>query len=96
MIHSGTRDIAVIALGEGRFQPRVVKVGRTANGYVEILEGLDVGDSLVVSAQFLIDSESNLRAAIEQMRGGSVGAVVGTEFKSVPTTAQAPEDTHAR
>lgn len=74
LIHSGTRNIAVIALGEGRFQPRVVTTGRTANGYVEILEGLDVGDSLVVSAQFLIDSESNLRAAIEQMRVGATHA----------------------
>ena len=70
LIHSGTRNIAVISLGEGRFQPRVVKTGRTANGYVEILDGLEAGDTLVVSAQFLIDSESNLRAAIEQLRGG--------------------------
>jgi Cu(I)/Ag(I) efflux system membrane fusion protein len=70
LIRAGSRDVAVVALGEGRFQPREVTVGREAGGWVEILEGLKEGDAIVTSAQFLIDSESNLRAAIAQLRGG--------------------------
>jgi multidrug efflux pump subunit AcrA (membrane-fusion protein) len=70
LIRTGGRDLAIIALGGGRFRPREVRVGRMADGYAEILEGLSEGDSLVTSAQFLIDSESNLRAAVEQLRAG--------------------------
>jgi Cu(I)/Ag(I) efflux system membrane fusion protein len=68
LIRTGKRDVAVVALGEGRFQPREVRVGRSAGGFAEILEGLEEGEILVTSAQFLIDSESNLRAAVEQLR----------------------------
>jgi len=67
IIHSGERNIAVIALGGGYFEPREVKLGVTANGYVQILHGIHQGENIVVSSQFLIDSESNLKAAISQM-----------------------------
>jgi Cu(I)/Ag(I) efflux system membrane fusion protein len=87
IIRSGRRDIAVVALEGGYFEPREVKLGASADGYVEVLEGLSEGDKLVVSSQFLIDSESNLKAAIEQMRmrpggedgvqGGANGAAPG-------------------
>jgi Cu(I)/Ag(I) efflux system membrane fusion protein len=76
LIRTGRRDIAVVASGDGYFEPRDVKLGAAAEGYVEVLEGLREGESLVVSSQFLIDSESNLKAAIEQMqtRDGAPGA----------------------
>lgn len=64
VIRSGTRNIAVVAVGDGRFAPREVILGAEADGFVEVVEGLADGDRIVVSAQFLIDSESNLRAAI--------------------------------
>jgi len=67
VIHSGLRTIVVIALGGGYFEPREVKVGLSAEGYTEILDGVDVEDEIVVSSQFLIDSESNLKAAIEKL-----------------------------
>jgi RND family efflux transporter MFP subunit len=69
IIRSGERNIAVIALGGGYFDPREVKLGVTAEGYVQILEGVKEGEKIVVSSQFLIDSESNLKAAITQMAG---------------------------
>ncbi len=69
IIRSGERDIAVIALGGGYFDPREVKLGVTADGYVQILDGIKEGEKIVVSSQFLIDSESNLKAAISQMAG---------------------------
>ena len=71
IIHSGERNIAVIALGGGYFDPREVKLGVTAEGYVQILDGVKEGEKIVVSSQFLIDSESNLKAAISQMTGHS-------------------------
>ncbi len=67
VIRSGVRDVVVVALGEGRFAPREVTVGAQSDGLVVILDGLDGGEKLVTSAQFLIDSESNLRAAVAKM-----------------------------
>jgi YHS domain-containing protein len=69
IIHSGERNIAVIALGGGYFDPREVTLGVTAEGYVQVLKGVKEGEKIVVSSQFLIDSESNLKAAISQMAG---------------------------
>ncbi len=69
IIRSGERDIAVIALGGGYFDPREVKLGVQLDGYVQVLDGVREGERIVVSSQFLIDSESNLKAAISQMSG---------------------------
>lgn len=69
IIRSGERNIAVIALGGGYFDPREVKLGVQSEGYVEVLDGIKAGEKIVVSSQFLIDSESNLKAAISQMSG---------------------------
>lgn len=69
IIHSGERNVAVIALGGGYFDPREVTLGVTANGFVQILDGIKEGEKIVVSSQFLIDSESNLKAVISQMSG---------------------------
>ena len=69
IIRSGERNIVVIALGGGYFDPREVKLGLMADGFVQILEGVKDGEKIVTSSQFLIDSESNLKAAINQMAG---------------------------
>ncbi len=71
IIRSGERDIVIISLGNGYFEPREVKLGVAANNYVQILEGLHEGEQVVTSSQFLIDSESNLRTAINQMSNHS-------------------------
>ena len=65
MLDSGNRQIVLIDLGQGRFEPRDVKLGAHAAGYHEVLGGLKPGDSVVVGANFLIDAESNLRAALQ-------------------------------
>nr|CRH06463.1 Putative cation efflux system protein cusB [Candidatus Magnetococcus massalia] len=57
----------VVALGEGRFQPRAVKVGLTSGGYTEILEGLKESDRVVTSGQFMIDSESALQESFAKL-----------------------------
>jgi Cu(I)/Ag(I) efflux system membrane fusion protein len=69
IIRSGERNIVVVSLGGGYFDPREVKLGVTADGYVQILDGIKEGENIVTSSQFLIDSESNLKAAIGQMAG---------------------------
>jgi Cu(I)/Ag(I) efflux system membrane fusion protein len=64
VIDSGERQIVLLDKGEGRFEPRAVKLGRRGDGRVEIVEGLAEDDKVVVSANFLIDAESNLKAAL--------------------------------
>ena len=56
---------SLIERGEGRYQPRKVKLGTQGNGYVEVTEGVAQGEKVVVGANFLIDAESNLRAALQ-------------------------------
>ncbi len=56
--------------GEGRFEPRAVKLGRRGGGRVEIVEGLAEDDKVVVSANFLIDAESNLKSALNGLDTG--------------------------
>jgi Cu(I)/Ag(I) efflux system membrane fusion protein len=65
VIDSGTRQIVLLKLGDGKFEPRSVKLGLQADGYYEVLEGLDAGDEVVVHANFLIDAESNLKSALD-------------------------------
>jgi Cu(I)/Ag(I) efflux system membrane fusion protein len=65
VIDSGTRQVVLVAKGEGRFEPRPVKLGVRGDGYVEVLEGVSKGEEVVTSATFLIDAESNLRAALQ-------------------------------
>jgi multidrug efflux pump subunit AcrA (membrane-fusion protein) len=70
VLRTGERNLVVVALGEGRFQPREVLLGHEGDGFVQIVSGVHEGETVVTSAQFLIDSESNLRAAIDQLRAG--------------------------
>jgi Cu(I)/Ag(I) efflux system membrane fusion protein len=65
LIDSGSRQVVLIAKGEGRFEPRPVRLGRRGDGYTEILEGVNKGEEVVTSATFLIDAESNLKAALQ-------------------------------
>jgi len=64
VIDTGTRQVVIIDRGEGRFEPRGVKIGLRGEGFTEIREGIAEGDRVVVAANFLIDAESNLRAAL--------------------------------
>jgi Cu(I)/Ag(I) efflux system membrane fusion protein len=65
IIDSGTRQVVLVAKGDGRFEPRAVKLGRRGEGYAEITEGIKPGEEVVTSANFLIDAESNLKAALQ-------------------------------
>ena len=65
VLDTGSRQSVFIDKGQGRFEPRDVKLGYRGNGYVEVREGVSNGEPVVVSANFLIDAESNLKAALE-------------------------------
>jgi Cu(I)/Ag(I) efflux system membrane fusion protein len=68
VIHSGSRDVIVLSLGEGKFKSVDVKLGALTDGYYQVLSGLAEGDTIVTSSQFLIDSESSLKAGLSTMQ----------------------------
>lgn len=65
ILDTGEHQIAFVVRDEGRFEPRSVTIGRAAQGFYEVLAGLAPGEEVVTSANFLIDSESRFRAALE-------------------------------
>jgi len=68
VIFSGVRRLVFLSLGKGRFQPREVKIGVEVNqNEYQVLEGLEEGEEIVLSAQFMLDSESRLQEAIQKM-----------------------------
>jgi Cu(I)/Ag(I) efflux system membrane fusion protein len=64
ILDTGSRQAVFVEKGQGRFEPRAVKLGHRGGGYIEIREGVVEGEPVVVSANFLIDAESNLKAAL--------------------------------
>jgi Cu(I)/Ag(I) efflux system membrane fusion protein len=71
VIATGTRDVAIVADGQGRFRAQQVRTGDEADGKTQILDGLDEGESVVLSGQFLIDSEASLSGTLARLKGGS-------------------------
>ena len=67
IIDTGEHRTVILDLGDGRFEPREVETGRRGDGFTEILSGIAAGDRIVTSANFLIDAESNLKAAMSTM-----------------------------
>jgi Cu(I)/Ag(I) efflux system membrane fusion protein len=74
VIRTGTRDVVIVAQGDGRFAPVEVAVGRESGDMVEIVKGVNAGDRVVTSSQFLIDSEASLRGVLQRMNEGEKGA----------------------
>ena len=92
VLDSGTRQVVLVQRGEGLFEPRDVKLGMPADGYVEVLDGVAADEQVVVRANFLIDAESNLKAALGSFGGhGAHGGSPKSEAaKPAPAAAQAP------
>jgi membrane fusion protein, copper/silver efflux system len=86
VLDSGTRQLVLVRRGEGQFEPRDVKLGARGDGYAEVLQGVKEGEEVVVSANFLIDAESNLKAAVSGF--GHSGHV--SEVKPEANAAKAP------
>lgn len=73
VIDGGATQTVLIEKGAGRYQPRKVKLGQHGDGYVEVREGVTAGEKIVTGANFLIDAESNLRAALRSFTQGKEG-----------------------
>lgn len=87
VIRTGERNVAIVALGDGYFEPRDLKLGSSGSGYIEVLDGIKPSEQVVTSSQFLLDSESNLRSALGAMSsgGGHAGhANGGSQSSSTP------------
>ena len=93
VIDSGRRQIVLVQRGEGRFEPRDVRIGSRGDNVVEVLEGLKAGEEVVVAANFLIDAESNLKAAISGL-GGQAGQA-GVAPAATPASTAPPPATRA-
>lgn len=87
VIDSGTRQIVLISLGEGRFEARPVKLGSRSDSHVEVLEGVKDGEPVVVAANFLIDAESNLKAAVGGFGDAGKTATAPATSTSAPKLA---------
>jgi RND family efflux transporter MFP subunit len=90
VLDSGARRVVLVQAAEGRFDPRDVKLGTRADDYVEVLEGVKEGEAVVVAANFLIDAESNLKAAVSGFtpaQPGAAGPAQGSSPKPADPTA---------
>ena len=89
VLRAGDRNVVFVDMGNGELMPHEVELGRTASAYTEVLAGLEPGQRVVTSAQFLLDSESNLgdvmKAMTGQMNAGDMGAM-----KAVPAMEKTP------
>jgi len=86
VIATGKRSVVILSDGEGKFHPVEVKVGRQARGQTEILDGLSEGQTVVVSGQFLIDSESNLKTALDRFEAPEQSEQAGMQNNSAMQT----------
>jgi Cu(I)/Ag(I) efflux system membrane fusion protein len=77
LIDSGNRQVVIVDRGEGRFEPRAVRTGMRGDGFVEITDGVKAGEAVVVTANFLIDAESNLKAALSSFTADAQAVKMG-------------------
>jgi len=92
VIHSGTRTLAIVALGSGRFEPRELELGLdSGDGWLEVRSGLAEGEEVVVSSHFLIDSESRLQEAVRKLLAPRTGTAPEPPPDAAGHPAQGPE-----
>jgi Cu(I)/Ag(I) efflux system membrane fusion protein len=92
VIKTGTRSVIIVADDRNHFRPVLVRIGAEQGGRSEILAGLDLGQSVVASGQFLIDSEANLRSAFDNLAGSSETKPGQSQQDSKMAPAAQPQD----
>ncbi len=90
VLDTGTRQLVIVDRGGGLFEPREVKVGLHGDGFTEVLAGLAEHESVVVDGNFLIDSESNLKSAIQGIAGNVHGGAPTGSTAEPPANHQHP------
>lgn len=91
VLDTGTRQVVLVERAEGLYEPREVKTGTRGDGYIQIREGVKEGERVVVSANFLIDAESNLKAALSGFGSSKPAADPGASSpRTSPTDAAGP------
>jgi Cu(I)/Ag(I) efflux system membrane fusion protein len=99
VIDSGTRSVVFVALADGKFQPREVRLGETDGTWTEVVSGLEHGDGVVTRANFLVDSESRLRASLDALSAANAAqAAPPADAAPAAATGDAPPpatDPHA-
>ena len=73
LLRTGTRDVVMVALGAGSFKPVTVRTGAENSELVEILEGLEAGQQVVLSGQFLLDAEASFKGGMDRIEGNNSG-----------------------
>ncbi len=91
VIRSGPRDQVFVVRAPGKFEPHPVKLGLSSEGKVEVLQGLKQGEQVVISAQFLLDSESKLREATTKMRDPGTYGKVTNDDPALPSEHERDE-----
>lgn len=74
IVQTGTQQVVFVALNEGRFEPRRIETGEVGREFTEVVSGLEVGDAVITRANFLVDSESRLRASLSRLGSGGTEA----------------------
>ncbi len=90
VVPTGTTQVVFLALGDGRFQPREVRLGESDGKSVEVTSGLKAGDQVVTVANFLVDSESRLRASLAALASSSSGSATAAPPPSSPPASAPP------
>ncbi|MGD9710777.1 MAG: efflux RND transporter periplasmic adaptor subunit [Thermomicrobiales bacterium] len=95
VLDTGLRQVVLIDKGEGRFEPRPVKLGIRGDGFVEVMDGISAGDKVVTTANFLIDAESNLKAALKGFEADAPNPAetISTSEPPNPDAVKAPSGT---
>jgi Cu(I)/Ag(I) efflux system membrane fusion protein len=88
VIDSGTEKVVFVAIGVGKFQPRAVQLGESDGSRVEVLGGLTLGERVVIRSNFLVDSESRLRASLAETTGATAPAKAPESARVLPATAE--------
>jgi Cu(I)/Ag(I) efflux system membrane fusion protein len=94
VIKTGTRSFVIVADDDTHFRPVRVRVGAEQDGRSEILEGLTLGQNVVASGQFLIDSEANLRGAFDNLAGSNEARGEGSEPMMPAPSMKSPNGSH--
>jgi membrane fusion protein, copper/silver efflux system len=87
VIRTGTRAVTIVRQGDGRFEPRELKLGADLGETIEVVEGVAEGEQVVASGQFLVDSEARLRSVL--------GSMAAAAPASAPASAASPASTYS-